>query len=67
MPGPSLFYKDQRLQGRGSVAFVFFAGRHAAADVALLLICIQNLPYRFVQLPVMLWQSLLKIFMYGGF
>ena len=48
-------------------AFVFFPGGHTAANMPLLFIDIQHLPHLTVKQPVTLGQTLLEIFMYGGF
>lgn len=48
-------------------AFVLFSGGHAAPDMPLLFVLVQNHSDFFIKDPVILWQPLLKILMYRGF
>ncbi len=47
--------------------FVFFTGSQTAANMALRLVCIQDLAYLLVESFVISWESLGKVFVYGGF
>ena len=55
--------------GWGSISFtfIFFPGSHASADVSLLFVLIQNLPYLVIQSWIVFWKSVLQILMYRGF